>query len=114
VNGTTFSFTPGAPAPTINIDNVTFAGDGSQATLLITPAADALGSFSLSATAPGEAPVTVSSVIVRTPKGSFNPITPTRVLDTRLGTGGRLGALGPGESITVHVTGIAALVPATN
>ncbi|MEO5840758.1 MAG: hypothetical protein ABIQ73_17300 [Acidimicrobiales bacterium] len=114
VNGTTFAFTPGAPAPTINIDNVAFANGDTQVTLLITPAADALGSFTLSATAPGEAATTVSTVIVRTPKGSFNPINPTRVLDTRLGTGGRLGALGPGESIAVHVTGIAGLVPANN
>jgi uncharacterized protein (DUF1501 family) len=35
----------------------------------------------------------------------YEPLTPARLLDTRDGTGDRLGALGPGESIDLQVTG---------
>lgn len=41
-----------------------------------------------------------------TPDGELTPLTPARILDTRNGTGGRTGKLGPGESIDVAVTGV--------
>ncbi len=46
--------------------------------------------------------------------GRFTPVNPGRVLDTRNGTGrgGAIGAVGPGQSIDVQVTGLAA-VPAS-
>ncbi|MFZ4718834.1 MAG: DUF1501 domain-containing protein [Ilumatobacteraceae bacterium] len=42
----------------------------------------------------------------------LQPRSPARVLDTRKGTGGRLGALGPGGSYSVRIRGVAS-VPAT-
>ena len=36
----------------------------------------------------------------------LKPLTPARLLDTRDGTGGVLGALGPGQSVNLKVTGV--------
>ena len=38
--------------------------------------------------------------------GYYHPVTPNRILDTRYGTGGVLGKLGPGGTINVQVTGV--------
>jgi hypothetical protein len=37
---------------------------------------------------------------------SYNAVTPTRLLDTRNGTGGAAGRLGPGKTRTVKITGV--------
>jgi hypothetical protein len=37
--------------------------------------------------------------------GELTPLTPARILDTRNGTGGRSGPLGPGETFDLQVTG---------
>jgi hypothetical protein len=44
--------------------------------------------------------------------GPYVPLTPTRVLDTRNGTGGVSGAVGPGQTISINIAGTAG-VPAT-
>lgn len=46
------------------------------------------------------------------PDGEFTALTPARIVDTRDGTGGRSGPLGPGESMAVTVTGVGG-VPVT-
>jgi len=38
-------------------------------------------------------------------EGTFTPLTPARILDTRNGTGGLTGAVGPGATVDVQVTG---------
>jgi hypothetical protein len=43
--------------------------------------------------------------------GRYNPLVPARILDTRDGTGGFTTPVGPGQTITVHVTS-RGLVPA--
>ena len=40
------------------------------------------------------------------PPGRFTPLTPSRILDTRDGTGGIRGPVGPGATIDVPVTGV--------
>src|SRR5262245_53664134 len=40
------------------------------------------------------------------PTGEFTPLTPVRILDTRTTTGGHQGALGPGETFALQVTGV--------
>jgi hypothetical protein len=40
-------------------------------------------------------------------KGSFHTVPSTRVLDTRSGTGGRLGALGAGQTVSLRMGGVA-------
>ncbi len=55
-------------------------------------------------------PTAWSAPVVPAPAGArFHPLAPVRVIDTRDGTGGRSGALGPGGSFTVA---LAATVPA--
>ncbi|HEX3622702.1 MAG TPA: hypothetical protein VHT97_10340 [Acidimicrobiales bacterium] len=39
------------------------------------------------------------------PGGRYMPLTPARILDTRDGTGGIVGAIGPGATVDVQVTG---------
>ena len=46
------------------------------------------------------------------PFGEYTPLTPTRILDTRTTTGGHLGKLGAGQSMTQQITGVGG-VPAT-
>lgn len=41
----------------------------------------------------------------------FHPLRPARVMDTRIGQGGRTSALGPGQSAFLQVTGSAGLPP---
>jgi len=38
-------------------------------------------------------------------EGTYTPLTPARILDTRNGTGGLPGAIGPGATVDVQVTG---------
>jgi hypothetical protein len=38
-------------------------------------------------------------------RGPYRPLDPARILDTRDGTGGILGPIGPGTSVDVQVTG---------
>ena len=40
-----------------------------------------------------------------TPLGEYHPLPPSRIVDTRNGTGGRLGKLGPGETMQVQING---------
>ncbi|WMX45796.1 hypothetical protein RGF97_14305 [Streptomyces roseicoloratus] len=42
-------------------------------------------------------------------KGRYKPVTPTRLMDTRVGLGVRKGKVGPGETVTLQVTGTAGL-----
>ncbi|MFL6161061.1 MAG: hypothetical protein ACJ74U_02415 [Jatrophihabitantaceae bacterium] len=42
--------------------------------------------------------------------GSFSPVNSVRVLDTRSGLGGRLGAVAPGHTVTAHVAATPAAV----
>lgn len=44
--------------------------------------------------------------------GLYHALPPSRLLDTRVGTGGTTGAVGPGKSINLQVTGVGG-VPAT-
>lgn len=44
--------------------------------------------------------------------GLTTPLTPARILDTRNGTGGSAAPVGPGQPITVQVTGVGG-VPST-
>ena len=46
------------------------------------------------------------------PGGRFNPLTPARILDTRTGTGGITGTVGPAATVNVQVSGQGG-VPAT-
>lgn len=46
-------------------------------------------------------------------RGTLHPVDAKRVLDTRHGTGGRLGPLGPGQTVTLAVGGVGG-TPATN
>jgi hypothetical protein len=46
------------------------------------------------------------------PRGEFTPLSPARIVDTRIGTGGKLGKLGPGQSFLVQIGG-AGGVPAS-
>ena len=46
------------------------------------------------------------------PAGGYTPLTPARILDTRNGNGGLAGAIGPGETVSVQITGRGG-VPAT-
>jgi hypothetical protein len=39
------------------------------------------------------------------PTGEFTALTPTRIVDTRIGTGGRLGVIGTGRKFDVQITG---------
>jgi len=39
------------------------------------------------------------------PGGRYEPLTPTRILDTRDGTGGVFGPVGPGSTVNVQITG---------
>ena len=50
--------------------------------------------------APGE-----TTVVTSTGAGRYNPLTPARLLDTRNGTGGISGPVGPGATAEVQVTG---------
>lgn len=45
--------------------------------------------------------------------GGFVPLSPTRILDTRVGNGAPVGAVGPGATLTVQVSGRGG-IPATN
>ena len=45
------------------------------------------------------------AVLVQAGPGRYIPLTPARILDTRDGTGGAAGPLGPGSTIDVQVTG---------
>jgi uncharacterized protein (DUF1501 family) len=55
---------------------------------------------------PGEAAPPPPPPVVVTPTAcEFVPMTPDRLFDTRTGVGGRVGALGPGESWTANVAG---------
>ncbi len=51
-------------------------------------------------------------VETETPPNAFTPLTPARILDTRNGTGGIPGPLGPGATVGVSVTGVGG-VPAS-
>ncbi len=46
-----------------------------------------------------------TSNVIGAPDGSYNPLTPARVLDTRDGTGGVSGPLGPAGAVEVAITG---------
>lgn len=46
------------------------------------------------------------------PSGRYTPLTPARILDTRVGTGGILGAIGSGSTVSVQVAGLGG-VPAS-
>ena len=52
------------------------------------------------------------AVDVETTRGELHPLSPARILDTRTGVGGRLGALGPTGSYDLTVTGVGG-VPAS-
>ncbi|MGH9154144.1 MAG: hypothetical protein ACRD03_17570 [Acidimicrobiales bacterium] len=39
------------------------------------------------------------------PRGRYTPLTPARILDTRTGTGGIAGPVGPGSTVDMQVTG---------
>ena len=49
---------------------------------------------------------------VPTPVGEFTPLTPARIVDTRIGVGGKLGKLGPAQKFDVQIAGQGG-VPAT-
>jgi hypothetical protein len=46
-----------------------------------------------------------SAIPTPDPSGEFTPLTPSRILDTRNGTGGHLGKLGSGASFDVQIDG---------
>jgi hypothetical protein len=43
--------------------------------------------------------------------GPYNPLVPARILDTRYGTGGITGPIGPGSTVNVQVTGVGGVPP---
>jgi len=64
--------------------------------------------FAVSATnAAGTGTGTFAAEPVVPGPGRYHPVTPTRILDTRNGTGGFNGPLGPGGTITEQMTGTA-------
>jgi uncharacterized protein (DUF1501 family) len=68
----------------------------------------------LFARAPGTSPdgATTPPPAIVTPPCCFVPVSPFRLVDTRDGTGGRSGPLGPGESMRVPIAGVGG-VPST-
>ncbi|MCW2606151.1 MAG: N-acetylmuramoyl-L-alanine amidase, partial [Frankiales bacterium] len=54
---------------------------------------------------PSPTPVRTSAAPTAPPEAAFVPLTPVRVLDTRFGTGGRSGKLGPGETYDLVLAG---------
>src|SRR5439155_27340450 len=54
----------------------------------------------------------VQAVLSPSPGYGYHPVPPARVLDTRYGPG-PMGAVGPGDTITVDVTGVGG-VPASD
>jgi Tol biopolymer transport system component len=46
-----------------------------------------------------------SAIPTPDPSGEFTPLTPSRILDTRNGTDGHLGKLGPGATLDVQIDG---------
>jgi hypothetical protein len=75
---------------------------------MVAGTAQAGGGVTVNGTATAIATVTVTPP----PSGTFHPLTPTRILDTRDGTGGLSGPLGPGSTASVAVAGRGG-VPAT-
>jgi len=61
--------------------------------------------------APGESPVEGGSVTPEAlnPQGEFTPVTPARILDTRVGTGGFSAPVGSDATISVKVAGVGGL-----
>lgn len=53
----------------------------------------------------GEGPLSNSLGVYRDPGSGFDAVTPTRLLDTRSGVGATKGAVGPGGSVRLRVTG---------
>src|SRR5579859_1317429 len=69
---------------------------------LVAPLAAALALATLPALPPfGSAEVHAATTV----GGTYHPLTPTRILDTRIGTGGFSTPLGPAGSIDVTVGG---------
>lgn len=46
-----------------------------------------------------------ASNVLRAPEGTYHPVTPARILDTRDGTGGVSGPLGPAGAVEVQIAG---------
>jgi len=93
-------------------------GGGPPPTTLTVPGMTT-GTFTVAATnmLPLDGPGTVwgpgaTSTVTAAPTGEYTPLSPARVLDTRNGTGGRWGALGPGSVYDLRVLG-AGGVPST-
>jgi hypothetical protein len=117
--------------PAAGGSTVTISGNGFEGATKVSFGSSPASSFSvtsptsITALAPagsGTVDVTVSSssgtsatsgadkVLYAAP-GSYHPLGPTRVLDTRNGTGGHSGALGAGQSLSLQLSGTGHPVP---
>jgi GH25 family lysozyme M1 (1,4-beta-N-acetylmuramidase) len=110
--GVTSSFTvtaTGFPAPTFSETGTLPAGVSfsSAGVLSGTPAGDTTGSYPIQVTATnGAGSATQAFTLTVDGTSSYVAMTPTRVLDTRNGTGGYSAPVGAGKSISLQVTGL--------
>ncbi len=116
--GVSGSFTmaaTGFPAPAFSETGalppgVSLAPDG---VLSGTPAGDTAGTYSIQLTATNVAGAATQTFTLTVDGDStYMPLNPVRVLDTRNGTGGYSAPVGPGDTISLPVTGVNG-VPAT-
>lgn len=91
-----------------NVSNVNWlAGETIAGAAFVPVAGD--GTFCVFTSAPTDVIVDVTGVFSATSDLRFTPVTPTRVLDTRFGTGGWRGRQGVGQTIEVNVAPAAAV-----
>ena len=98
-----------------NVTSTTFSGLAAGTPVSFTVvAANGIGSSPTSSSSAAVTPTSDGTTVVPVgPAGSkLVPLAPVRVLDTRVGTGSRVGAVTGGESIDVQVTGLLG-VPST-
>ncbi len=81
-------------------------GDGT-ATLSGTPASGSQGTYDITITATNDTgSVNQSFTLLVLAPGHYYPLTPFRILDTRIGTGAPKAKLGPGGTLNLQVTGV--------
>jgi DNA-binding beta-propeller fold protein YncE len=105
----TFTFTAtGYPAPTFSETGALPSGVSLTASGVLsgTPAAGTAGVYPIQVTATNGVAATQAFTLTVDGGSSYVPVGPVRVLDTRNGTGGYDAPVGPGDTISLQVTGM--------